>query len=30
MKQKKLDYKWVIVVTCFIMEFVALGFCSSN
>ncbi len=28
--KKKLDYKWVIVVTCFIMEFVALGFCSSN
>ena len=28
--KKKLDYQWVIVVTCFIMEFVALGFCSSN
>lgn len=28
--KKKLDYMWVIVVTCFIMEFVALGFCSSN
>lgn len=29
-KNKKFDYKWVIIVTCFIMEFVALGFCSSN
>lgn len=28
--KKRLDYKWVIIVTCFIMEFVALGFCSSN
>ena len=28
--KKKLNYMWVIVVTCFIMEFVALGFCSSN
>ncbi len=28
--KKKLDYMWVIVVTCFLMEFVALGFCSSN
>lgn len=28
--KKKPDYMWVIVVTCFIMEFVALGFCSSN
>ena len=28
--KKKLDYQWVIVVTCFIMEFVTLGFCSSN
>ncbi len=28
--KKKLDYQWVIIVTCFIMEFVALGFCSSN
>lgn len=28
--KKKLNYQWVIVVTCFIMEFVALGFCSSN
>ena len=28
--KKKFDYMWVIVVTCFLMEFVALGFCSSN
>lgn len=28
--KKKFDYTWVIVVTCFLMEFVALGFCSSN
>ena len=28
--KKRLDYKWVIIVTCFVMEFVALGFCSSN
>ena len=28
--KKKLNYMWVIIVTCFIMEFVALGFCSSN
>jgi len=30
MKRKKLDYQWVIVVICFLMEFVCLGFCSSN
>ena len=30
LKNKKFDYQWVIIVTCFIMEFVALGFCSSN
>lgn len=29
-EKKRLGYEWVIVVTCFIMEFVALGFCSSN
>lgn len=29
-RKKKIDYKWVIVVTCFLMEFVCLGFCSSN
>ena len=28
--KKKLDYKWVIVAVCFMMEFVCLGFCSSN
>lgn len=28
--KKSLDYKWVILVTCFMMEFVCLGFCSSN
>ena len=28
--KKRLDYKWVIVVVCFLMEFVCLGFCSSN
>lgn len=27
---KKLDYKWVILATCFLMEFICLGFCSSN
>ena len=25
-----LNYKWVIVAVCFLMEFVCLGFCSSN
>ena len=24
------DYKWVILVVCFMMEFLCLGFCSSN
>lgn len=24
------DYKWVILVICFLMEFLCLGFCSSN
>jgi len=28
--KKKLDYKWVILVVCFLMEFLCLGFCSSN
>jgi MFS family permease len=27
---RKADYKWVIVVLCFMMVFVCLGFCSSN
>lgn len=25
-----MDYKWVILVICFMMEFLCLGFCSSN
>ena len=25
-----MDYKWVILVVCFLMEFLCLGFCSSN
>lgn len=29
-QQKKLDYKWVILVMCIMMNFVCLGFCSSN
>ena len=28
--KKRLDYKWVILGACFMMEFVCLGFCSSN
>lgn len=28
--KKKFDYKWVIIICCFIMEMVALGFCSST
>ena len=27
---KKPKYKWVILVVCFMMEFICLGFCSSN
>lgn len=27
---KKSSYKWVILVVCFFMEFICLGFCSSN
>lgn len=30
MLRKKLDYKWVILAVCFLMEFLCLGFCSSN
>lgn len=26
----KLDYKWVVVVVCFLIEFVVLGFCSGT
>ena len=29
-KKVQIDYKWVILITCFLMEFVCLGFCSSN
>ena len=28
--KKGLDYKWVILAVCFMMEFLCLGFCSSN
>lgn len=28
--KKRIDYKWVILGVCFLMEFVCLGFCSSN
>ena len=28
--KKQLDYKWVILIVCFLMEFFCLGFCSSN
>ncbi len=30
LKRKQIDYKWVILVVCFLMEFITLGFCSSN
>lgn len=30
LSKKKLDYKWIILVICFLMEFICLGFCSSN
>lgn len=30
LQTKKFDYKWVILVTCFLMEFICLGFGSSN
>ena len=29
-KKSRFDYKWVILVVCFLMEFLCLGFCSSN
>ena len=29
-EKKKFDYKWVIFAICFMMEFICLGFCSSN
>ena len=28
--KKRIEYKWVILVVCFMMEFICLGFCSSN
>ena len=28
-EKRKLNYKWVVVGTCFVMIFVCLGFCSS-
>ena len=30
LKKPQLDYKWVILGVCILMEFVCLGFCSSN
>ena len=30
LKKARIDYKWVILATCFLMEFLCLGFCSSN
>ncbi len=29
-KNRKFEYKWVILVLCVLMNFVCLGFCSSN
>ena len=29
-KKMRMDYKWVILILCFLMEFICLGFCSSN
>ena len=28
--KKRIEYKWVILVLCFLMVFVCLGFCSST
>ena len=28
--ESRRDYKWVILAVCFMMEFISLGFCSSN
>ena len=28
--RSRFDYKWVILILCFLMEFICLGFCSSN
>ena len=30
LQRSRLDYKWIILATCFMMEFLCLGFCSSN
>ncbi len=30
LKKFRLDYKWVVLAVCFLMEFLCLGFCSSN
>ena len=30
LNKKRLDYKWIILGLCFLMEFICLGFCSSN
>lgn len=30
LKKSRMDYKWVILVICFLMEFLCLGFGSSN
>ena len=30
LKKSRLDYKWVVLVVCFLMVFICLGFCSSN
>ncbi len=30
LRGREIDYKWVILVICFLMEFICLGFCSSN
>lgn len=30
LKIKHINYKWIILVACFLMEFLCLGFCSSN
>lgn len=29
-QKRRFDYKWVVLILCFMMEFVCLGFCSSN
>ena len=30
LRKKPIDYKWVVLIICFVMEFFCLGFCSSN